>query len=793
MAESAAETGVELTGREPRRRWCLRLGGIVQGVGFRPFVHRLAHRYALGGRVYNDAAGVVIEVEGPVADLTAFAAALVAEPPPAAQIGELSRRPVEPVGEITFIVEASAAAGPGRAGVAPDLALCADCHHELLDPSDRRYRYPFINCSNCGPRYTIIEKIPYDRPNTSMAAFTMCPACRAEYEDPSQRRFHAQPNACPLCGPRLSLLLATPAGDFQPLGGGASGTKSPADAESAMARQLLREGKVVAIKGIGGFHLVVAADNEQAVQTLRRRKGRGQKPLALMARDLATAKALVHLNPDEEAALTSPARPILLAVKKTGRGLAAVAPGNNRFGVMLPYAPLHHLLLGDDLPLLVMTSANRGGEPICIGNQEAQRRLAGIADAILLHDREILRGNDDSVLMVPDAAAAPIFLRRGRGHAPGILPRLHDGPPVLGVGGELKNTLCLAGPERVVLSQHLGDLQNLETYQVFCRTVADLTQLFALTPGMVACDLHPDYLASRWARQWAEEQGVPLVTVQHHHAHLAAALAEHRHDGPAIGLILDGTGYGSDGTIWGGEILLGDAASFSRFGHLETLLLPGGEAAVKEPWRTGLAYLEQAFAGDIPRLPWLAAPATGEFPRQQELLLAMLHKKINCPATSSCGRLFDAVAAIGGVCLRISYEAQAAIELMQLGGGLAGPDYDWGLEEEGEGIVLAIRPLVRDIARAVAAGEEIGRISRRFHYTLVQLFAAGVARAAAVSGLKTVVLAGGVMQNEIILRGLERELAAAGFKVLIPRSLPLNDGGIAYGQVAVAIARSAKT
>ena len=790
MAEPVVETGV---GREPRRRWCLRLGGIVQGVGFRPFVHRLAHDFALGGRVYNDAAGVVIEVEGSVADLEAFAAALVAEPPPAALIAELSRRRMEPVGERSFIVEASAAAGPIQAGVAPDLALCPDCRHELFDPGDRRYRYPFINCSNCGPRYTIIEKIPYDRPNTSMAAFTMCPACRAEYEDPSQRRFHAQPNACPLCGPRLSLLLATPAGDFLPFGGGTSGAKSPGGAELAMARQLLREGKVVAIKGIGGFHLAVAADNERAVQALRRRKGRGQKPLALMVRDLATAKTLVHLSSGEEAVLTSPARPILLALKKTGRELAAVAPGNNRLGVMLPYAPLHHLLLGDDLPLLVMTSANRGGEPICIGNREACRRLVGLADAILLHDREILRGNDDSVVMVPDAAAAPVFLRRGRGDAPGILPRLHDGPPVLGVGGELKNTVCLAGAERVVLSQHLGDLQNLETYEVFCRTIADLTKLFALAPRMVACDLHPDYLAGRWARQWAREQGGPLVTVQHHHAHLAAVLAEHRHDGPAIGLILDGTGYGSDGTIWGGEILLGDAASFSRFGHLETMLLPGGDAAVKEPWRTGLAYLEQAFAGEVPKLPWLAAAGgAGDFARRQELLLAMLRKKINCPATSSCGRLFDAVAAICGVRQRISYEAQAAIELMQLGGDLAGPAYDWDLDSEGEGIVLAIRPLVRDIARAVAAGEEIARISRRFHYTLVQLFAAGVARAAAVSGLKTVVLAGGVMQNEIILRGLEQKLAADGFQVLIPRSLPINDGGLAYGQVAVAVARSAK-
>ncbi|MFU8819811.1 MAG: carbamoyltransferase HypF [Desulfurivibrio sp.] len=769
----------------------LRVGGVVQGVGFRPFVHRLARRYALAGRVYNDVAGVVVEVEGPEEALAAFAAALETEPPPAAVITGVGREELAATGVPGFVIEASASGGPPLAGVAPDLAVCPDCLREMFDPADRRYLYPFINCTNCGPRYTIIAKIPYDRPHTSMRSFSMCPACRAEYEDPADRRFHAQPNACPLCGPQLRLLAA-----------GREHAGSCAEVAAA-ARLRLQKGEIVAIKGIGGFHLAVDAANQQAVEELRRRKGREQKPLALMVRDLAAARRIVRLGPEAEQHLLSPARPILLAAKKTGHGLAtAIAPGNSRFGVMLPYAPLHYLLLDQELPVLVMTSANPSAEPLCISDSEAVARLAAIADAILLHDREIVRGNDDSVLIFADdclpresCALPPLVLRRGRGFAPAVLPLPGGGPAVLGVGAELKNAVCLAADGRAVMSQHIGDLQNLETYRVFRRTINDLAALFAIDPQMVACDLHPDYLASRWAREWAEQTGLPLLQVQHHHAHLAACLAEHNHGGPAIGLILDGTGYGPDGTIWGGEILLGDAFSCTRYGHLETMPLPGGDAAINEPWRAGLAYLDRAFAGEIPELPFLAGSAAGdagEFPRQRELLLAMLAQKINCPSTSSCGRLFDAVAAICGVRGRISYEAQAAIELMQLGGDLAPPAFACEIQQQGEGIILAISPLVRDIAQAVAAGEDPGRISRRFHYTLVRLFSAGVKRAAEASGLQTVVLSGGVMQNELLLQGLRQNLAAAGFTVLIPGKLPPNDGGIAYGQVAVAVARRQK-
>ena len=832
------------------RRWRLQIGGVVQGVGFRPFVYRLARRFALAGRIYNDAAGVVLELEGSSEQLSSLLAALASEAPPAARIGAIERRELAVTGERGFLIEASDPAGPPLAGVAPDLAICPDCLRELLDPADRRYLYPFINCTNCGPRYTIIEKIPYDRPNTSMRAFTMCPACQAEYDDPNNRRFHAQPNACPNCGPRLRLRRnrsAAPhlgtigpacvrgvrgAGPLAPTWGTAErllavkptidgrlerkvGKMAEKNGEiAAAARRLLREGKIVALKGIGGFHLAVDATNEEAVQTLRRRKGREEKPLALMVADLATAGRLVELNPDQERELNSPARPILLALKKPDHGLAAaVAPANSRFGVMLAYAPLHYLLLGPELPVLVMTSANSSSEPLCIGNREAAERLVGLADAILDHDREIVRGNDDSVLIFPadsgkvfnypahaegNCSVTKIFLRRGRGFAPGLLPLDSCRSALLGVGAELKNSVCLAEKGRAVLSQHLGDLQNLESYRLFEQTITDLAALFAINPQMVACDLHPDYLASRWARQWSQERGLPLLTVQHHHAHLAAVLAEHNHSGPAIGLILDGTGYGPDGTIWGGEILLGDAASFTRFGHLETMPLPGGDAAISEPWRAGLAYLHQAFAGAIPQLPFLqfqdGAPQSeggGEgsaaaYRQRQELLLTMLAQKINCPLTSSCGRLFDAVAAICGVRGRINYEAQAAIELMQLADGLESPAFNYEIREEGEGVVMAIRPLIRDIARAVAAGEESARISRRFHQTLVEMFGVGVRQAAATGGLNTVALAGGVIQNELLLIGLERNLTAAGLKVLLPRQLPPNDGAIAYGQVAVA-------
>ncbi|MDF1614460.1 carbamoyltransferase HypF [Desulfurivibrio alkaliphilus] len=831
-----------------RQRWSLVVGGLVQGVGFRPFVYRLAQQYSLVGRVCNNAAGVEIELEGPENRLAAFLRDLERKTPPAAIIERLESRELALAGDDEFVIADSAAGSPPTAGVVPDLALCADCWRELEDPADHRYLYPFINCTNCGPRYTIIEQIPYDRPHTSMRAFTMCSRCQAEYDDPASRRFHAQPNACPVCGPRLSLVtlsvsdheaphLAAPLDrlsrgprDQLPLsdreqnqtGTDSGGAENQAahilspvwEGQQAVAetRRRLLAGEIIAVKGIGGFHLAVNAADQEALLRLRRRKGRLAKPLAVMVCDLATARQLVHLCPAEEKLLLSPARPIVLAPRSTTTTppvAAAVAPGHHRLGLMLAYAPLHYLLLGDDLPVLVMTSANPGGEPLCTDNDEACRRLAGIADAVLLHDREIVRGNDDSVVLSGaderDGALPPLVIRRGRGYAPGLLPFAEQGPAILAVGGELKNTVCLAADGRAVVSQHLGDLQNLESYRVFCQTIADLRRLFAIEPQMVALDLHPDYLASRWARQWAAERGLPVLAVQHHHAHMASCLAENEHHGPALGLILDGTGYGPDHTIWGGEILLGDLAGFSRWGQLETMPLPGGDLAIRQPWRAAVGYLYQAFGGEPPALPFLAAMAADGV--DWRAILPMLRQNINSPRTSSCGRLFDAVAAMAGGCREISYEAQAAVELMQAAAGPELPPLVAGkggqAEVSGHGLhpfayqllrgegrlIIGISQLIREVAAAVAAGAGRAEISRRFHATLVDMFTAALVAAAEETDIKTVALSGGVMQNEILLAGLRKNLAAAGLTVLLPRRLPPNDGGLAYGQAVAAAAQ----
>ncbi|NTV15253.1 MAG: carbamoyltransferase HypF [Desulfobulbaceae bacterium] len=743
-------------------RWKIAINGVVQGVGFRPFVYNLACRYSLVGFVANTSMGVEIEAQGGLEHLAAFAAALRDQAPPQAEIFSLRSSSMAATAETDFQIHHSQVTGPSNTLIAPDLALCLDCLRELLDPADRRYLYPFINCTNCGPRYSIVTAIPYDRPATAMRYFPMCADCRREYDDPSDRRFHAQPVACPACGPRVWLVDAT---GF-----------AVAEASTAIRQggELLRRGEILAVKGLAGFHLAVDASSELAVSRLRQRKGREEKPLAVMVSALTAARVLARLSGEDEALLASPAAPIVLAPASPGNGLTqAVARDSARVGVMLAYTPLQHLLLREFGGPLVMTSGNRSEEPICIDNAEALSRLAGIADGFLLHDRDIYVRGDDSVVM--RMAGRVRRLRRSRGYVPRPVMVAPDGPPVLAVGGELKNAICLLKGERAFLGQHLGDLKNLPAYDFFRENLVHLEKIFVAEPQLVVHDLHPDYLSTRWAR---DEQCLPTLAVQHHHAHLAAVLAEHLAAGPAIGIILDGSGYGWDRTIWGGEILVGDYRNCRRLGSFEPLPLPGGDAAVKAPWRTGLGYLHAACGGRIPELPFLRGRPVGA-------VTELLVRELNCPQTSSCGRLFDAVAALCDLRSEISYEAQAAIALMEAAGGRLGEPYEWGLYEEGDIFRLALQPLIRQIAEEVGGGAEPAAVSCRLHGTLVAMLTGAAERAREESGLNLVALSGGVFNNYLLLEGLLAALTGKGFAVLSHEQVPFGDGGLALGQALI--------
>ncbi|MCX5863966.1 MAG: carbamoyltransferase HypF [Deltaproteobacteria bacterium] len=746
----------------PSERWKISVSGIVQGVGFRPFVYRLALARGLKGFVANTPDGVALEVQGQTAQLEDFLVALREEAPPLAQVGEISSAPIPLCHDGEFTLRHSTASGPVSTLISPDVAVCEDCLAEFFSPADRRFRYPFINCTNCGPRYTIVERIPYDRPHTTMRGFAMCGPCQREYDDPANRRFHAQPNCCPDCGPQLSLVEA----DGQQV----------AVREEVLGEVLrrLEAGEIVAVKGVGGFHLAVDAANSQAVQRLRQRKGREAKPLAVMVPDLAMARKVCRLEALEEQALVSQERPIVLAAKNVGHGLAdEIAPGYDQFGLMLPYAPLHQLLLQGSARVLVMTSANRSEEPICIENDEAVQRLNGIADCFLLHDRGIHLPCDDSVVALQAGMIRQV--RRSRGFAPKPIGLAEAGAMVLGVGAELKNTVCLLKEKQAFCSQHIGDLKNLEAYRVFQQSLSQLAALFEITPTLIVHDLHPQYLSSRWA----QEQTVPTLAVQHHHAHLAACLAENRQDGPAIGIILDGTGYGPDQTIWGGEVLLGDACGYQRFSSLEALPLPGGDAAVQAPWRTALSYLHAAYGDNLPDLPFLMGHECGP-------ILAMVEKGVNSPLTSSCGRLFDAVAAMSGGRQIIQYEAQAAIELMQMAGGRLGKEgFPCEVYEENAMLKISVRSLIRAVANAVQSGMAQSEISRKFHAGLVAVFTRVAEEARRRENINTVALSGGVFQNRLLLEGMAASLGSSGFQVLFHKELPCNDACISLGQAVI--------
>ncbi|MCX7718921.1 MAG: carbamoyltransferase HypF [Candidatus Sumerlaeaceae bacterium] len=769
------------------RRLRVVIRGVVQGVGFRPFVYRLAREAGLGGWVVNSAQGVFLEVEGMAGALDDFLTRLRTQAPPRASIQSLEWSLLEPAGLGPFEIRESDECGPRTAVVMPDVAVCADCLREMFDPADRRYLYPFINCTNCGPRYSIIEALPYDRPNTTMRRFAMCADCATEYNNPLDRRFHAQPIACPACGPRLALWRGVVAGEVA-----ASGHEALRAAAAA-----LRRGEIVAVKGLGGFHLMADAAQGGAVRRLRERKRREAKPLALMVPDMGWARRLCVVSASEERLLASPESPIVLMARRTDAPVAAeVAPDNPSLGVMLPYTPLHHLLLREAGLPLVATSGNLSDEPICTDEREAAVRLGAIADWLLVHDRPIARAVDDSVVRV--LCGREQVLRRARGYAPlpVMLPGLvAEGETIFAAGAHLKNTVALTAAGGVVLSQHIGDLDTAESHEAFVRTAASLQGLYGASPSVAACDLHPDYHSTHYARSL----GLPVRAVQHHHAHLLACLAENDLRGPALGVVWDGTGYGLDGTIWGGEFLIAELSSpqFRRAGHLRPFRLPGGDAAAREPRRAALAVLFDTLGPEVFSLQHL--PTLGAFtPEELRVLRAMLESGVHCPVTTSAGRLFDAVASLAGLRQRSTFEGQAAMELEFAAGGmetcrdfvkennenLNGPHYEYSFTTTHGNFVIDWRPAVRAILADIHEGYPARFISVGFHSMLTRC----IVSAARHAGVEHVVLTGGCFQNRLLTEGAVAALSAAGFVPVWHQRVPPNDGGVALGQVVAALA-----
>jgi hydrogenase maturation protein HypF len=757
-----------------RRRVRARVQGTVQGVGFRPYVHRLAGEIGLAGYVLNDARGVLLEVEGDSPAVDRFLARLRPEAPPLAVVEQVTLDERVPQGPGPFTIRPSPRNERADAPVTPDSATCGDCLRELLDPADRRHRYPFINCTNCGPRFTIVRAIPYDRRLTTMAGFQMCQDCRAEYDDPANRRFHAQPNACARCGP--SVRLVSGSAPDAPLAFGDDGLREAAGA--------LRAGRIVAVKGIGGFHLACRADDDRAVAALRARKHREDKPFALMVESVEAAETLAVLSDLERELLRGPQRPIVLASRRARAPVArSVAPEAPELGLMLPYTPLHHLLIADAAAgALVMTSGNASDEPIAFGDDDAVARLSGIADLLLLHDRPIQTRTDDSVLRVVAAPERrPLFLRRSRGYVPaGIALPGGASRPLLACGAELKNTFCVAKGARAWVGHHIGDLENYETLVSFTEGIEHFQRLFATAPEAVAHDLHPEYLSTKWA---LAREDVRLVGVQHHHAHLAACLAEHREPGPAIGAIFDGTGYGVDGTVWGGELLVGDTASFERAGHLLGVRLPGGQRAIREPWRMACSWLG-SLSGESPRIP---EPLRGRVAEQTWKQVWRLSRGgPNSPVTTSVGRLFDAVAALCGVRACVNYEGQAAIELEAACDPGQHGSYPIAVAENGGRLVIDPRETIDAVRSDVDAGVLTAVVASRFHAAIAAATVRACSALAQARGVDAVVLGGGVFQNRRLLEATAAGLRSNRLRVLVAQLLPTGDGGISYGQAAVA-------
>jgi len=755
------------------------VNGIVQGVGFRPFVYRLAHRFGLAGRVRNTATGVTIELEGRSAALDAFVAVLDAETPPLAVVTEVAVEPTDPCGFAEFAIEPSAPGGKRVALIAPDVCTCDDCLRELFDPTDRRYLYPFINCTNCGPRYTIIKDIPYDRANTTMATFVMCPDCRLEYENPLDRRFHAQPDACWVCGPQMT---------FTDRGGSRIDVPDPI----AAAADRLAAGKIVAVKSLGGFQLVVDATQPEAVAELRRRKRREEKPLAIMVPDIETAEKLCFVSQAERDLLLSPARPIVVLDARVPNPVApGVAPIRRDLGVMLPYTPMHFLLMRDRFTALVMTSGNLSDEPISIDNEEALDRFGRVADFFLMHDRPIHLRSDDSVVRVNPAGSG--MIRRARGYAPRPVFVEFDMPQILACGAELKNAVCLTKGRRAFVSQHIGDIENVETYEFHVETVTHLRRILDIEPQAIAHDLHPDYLCTPAGGgipipEDDRRPNLDLVGVQHHHAHIASVMAERGIDGPVIGIALDGTGYGPDGHIWGGEFLVADFREFTRAGHFDYVPIPGGDAAARQAWRSAAGYLYVTFGADeglriarelIPEIPAYSMDA----------VFTMLERGINCPLSAGCGRLFDALAALTGIKTVSTYEGQAPSEFEAVMTADDHDPYPYSIVETEPGFTISFTPMVEAVVENMRNDRDVPAISARVHAAIAAACTEAAERVRTVTGIRRVALSGGVFQNRYIVRELPERLTAASFDVYTHSSLPPNDGGICLGQAAVAAHR----
>ena len=741
--------------------------GIVQGVGFRPFIYRLAVRHGLAGFVQNRPDGVLVEVEGTPTAIASFFPSVGQELPPLANITSVESLEILVTGDTEFKIIVSDNEGQGDVHIAPDSAVCADCLKELFDPNDRRYRYPFINCTNCGPRLTIINDIPYDRVHTSMDCFPLCPECRKEYENPANRRFHAEPNACPLCGPKLELRDA----DEKII---------PCDDPLEKAIELITASNVLAIKGLGGFHLCVDATSDDAVKKLRQRKYREEKPLAIMVRDIEQARQIAEVNDDEEKLLSSFQRPIVLLKKKKNDLISNfVAPSVPNLGIMLPYAPLHYLLLENKLLALVMTSANQVDEPISISNREAQSRLKGIADHFLIHNRDILVRCDDSIIFVTGGKSQ--LLRRSRGYAPRPVLLRESYPTVLALGPQLKTTQCILKDNFAFLSPHIGDMETPQARDFFHESLALMKRITQSDPQIIACDYHPAYYSTQVAQ---ELNAARVIPVQHHHAHIVSCMAENQIDGDVIGLAMDGTGYGLDDNAWGGEFLIVNSTQFQRFGHLQYFILPGGQKAIHEPWRIGVSLLRQAYGKSWPEIAsrLKLAPDQTNF----ELLDKIIETKLNSPLSSGLGRLFDGVASIMGLRRKVSFEGQAAmtLEAQAKSAGQVLP-FDI-LRNPDDSYILDMSASIRAIVENIFFRKSMEEISSAFHYTLAAAFAAMSLEMRKATGINRVALSGGCFQNRILLEGSVAELKKNGFDVYCHSQVPTNDGGVSLGQAVVA-------